>query len=52
MPRHEPAKRQTAGEPPPERLKMRLGADGNWVVEEPAPPAEPVEPDERPDESG
>ena len=37
MPRHEPSKRQTAGEPPPDKLKMKLGADGKWVVEEPAP---------------
>jgi hypothetical protein len=31
MPRREPAHRQTAGEPPPAKVKMRLDASGRWV---------------------
>ena len=31
MPRHEPADRADAGEPPPRKVKMRLDAKGRWV---------------------
>jgi hypothetical protein len=31
MPRHEPAGRADAGEPPPSKVKMRLDANGRWV---------------------
>jgi hypothetical protein len=31
MPRHEPSRRQTAGEPPPSKVKMRLDEKGKWV---------------------
>jgi len=37
MARHQPAKNQTAGEPPPTKVKMRLDAKGRWVSAEPAP---------------
>ena len=30
MPRHEPAGRQSAGEPPPLKLKVQLDAAGKW----------------------
>jgi hypothetical protein len=35
MPRHEPAGRETAGEPPGPKVKMRLDAKGRWVPVEP-----------------
>jgi hypothetical protein len=31
MPKREPAARQDAGEPPPNKVKMRLDANGRWV---------------------
>jgi hypothetical protein len=31
MPKREPAGRQDAGEPPPNKVKMRLDANGRWV---------------------
>jgi hypothetical protein len=31
MPKREPAARQDAGEPPPNKVKMRLDAQGRWV---------------------
>ena len=30
MPRHEPARSQTAGEPPPLKLKVQLDPQGRW----------------------
>jgi hypothetical protein len=30
MARHEPARNQTAGEPPPLKLKVQLDAAGKW----------------------
>ena len=48
MPRHEPAKRQTAGEPPGLKVKMRL-ENGRFVpVEEPRELVETTEAAERP----
>jgi hypothetical protein len=35
MPRHEPAGRQSAGEPPPKKLKVQLDAAGKWRAVEP-----------------
>ena len=37
MARHQPAKNQTAGEPPPKKVKMRLDAKGRWVPADEAP---------------
>jgi hypothetical protein len=37
MARHQPAKNQTAGEPPPTKVKMRLDAKGRWVTADPPP---------------
>ena len=49
MPRHEPSRRQTAGEPPPSKVKMRLDDKGNWVpIVLDIEPVEPAEPAERP----
>ncbi len=49
MARHQPAKNQTAGEPPPARVKMRLDAKGRYVpVEEPRDTTETTEAAERP----
>ena len=31
MPQREPARRQTAGEPPSSKVKMRLDESGRWV---------------------
>ena len=31
MPQREPARRQTAGEPPSSKVKMRLDENGRWV---------------------
>jgi hypothetical protein len=47
--RHEPAKGQTAGEPPGTKVKMRLDPKGRWVpVEEPRVTVETTEAAERP----
>ena len=35
MPRHEPAGRQSAGEPPPLKLKVQLDPAGKWRAVEP-----------------
>jgi hypothetical protein len=35
MPRQEPARSQTAGEPPPKKLKVQLDAKGEWRAVEP-----------------
>jgi hypothetical protein len=35
MPKHEPAGRQSAGEPPPMKLKVQLDAAGRWRAVEP-----------------
>jgi hypothetical protein len=49
MPRQQPAKRQTAGEPPGAKVKMRLDAKGRWVAVEPKPETtETTEAAERP----
>ena len=49
MARHQPAKNQTAGEPPPNKVKMRLDAKGKWVpVEAPRDLTETTEAAERP----
>jgi len=49
MPRQEPAKSQTAGEPPPSKVKMRLDAKGRWVpAEPPREMTETIEAAERP----
>jgi len=36
MPQREPARRQTAGEPPSSKVKMRLDENGRWVPVLPA----------------
>jgi hypothetical protein len=41
MPKREPAGRQDAGEPPPDKVTMRLDANGKWVAVH--PPRETVE---------
>jgi hypothetical protein len=49
MPRHEPARNQTAGEPPPSKVKMRLDANGRFVpVLPPVETTETTEAAERP----
>src|SRR3954465_13083179 len=49
VPRHQPAKKQTAGEPPGQKVKMRLDAKGRWVpVEDPRETVETTEAAERP----
>jgi len=49
MPRHEPAGRQSAGEPPPKKVKMRLDAKGRWApVLDPIETTETTEAAERP----
>ena len=49
MARHEPAAKQSAGEPLPGKVKMRLDAKGNWVaVEPPRQTTETIEAAERP----
>ena len=49
MARHEPAAKQSAGEPLPEKVKMRLDAKGRWVaVEPPRETTETIEAAERP----
>jgi hypothetical protein len=35
MPRHEPSGRQSAGEPPPLKLKVQLDPAGKWRAVEP-----------------
>ena len=35
MPQREPARRQSAGEPPSSKVKMRLDENGRWTVLEP-----------------
>jgi hypothetical protein len=37
MPQREPARRQTAGEPPSSKVKMRLDENGRWVPLLPQP---------------
>jgi hypothetical protein len=37
MPQREPARRQTAGEPPGSKVKMRLDENGRWVPILPEP---------------
>src|SRR3954453_9613811 len=47
--RHEPSGRQSAGEPPPAKVKMRLHTKGRWMpVEEPRVTTETTEAAERP----
>jgi hypothetical protein len=54
MPRHEPSRRQSAGEPPPPKVKMRLDEKGKWVpivldaetVEEAGPEKPTLRPDD------
>lgn len=49
MAQREPARRQTAGEPPKSKVTMRLGRDGRWVAHVPEPEGTPTsEPAERP----
>jgi hypothetical protein len=49
MPRHEPAGRADAGEPPGQKVKMRLDAKGRWVPVVPERETRPtVEAAERP----
>jgi hypothetical protein len=49
MPREEPARSQTAGEPPPLKLKVQLDAKGEWRAVEPArETVETIEAAERP----
>ena len=49
MARHEPAAKQSAGEPLPGKVKMRLDASGRWVpVEEPRTMVPTTEAAERP----
>jgi hypothetical protein len=49
MPRHEPARKQTAGEPPDLKVKVRLDAKGRWQpVEPPRVMTEETEAAERP----
>ena len=48
MPQREPARRQTAGEPPSSKVKMRLDEHGRWVpllpeATEPTPANEAAE---------
>jgi hypothetical protein len=52
MPQREPARRQTAGEPPRSKVRMRLDEHGRWVAIEPkapeaTPAGEAAEPDDR-----
>ena len=37
MPKREPARHQTAGEPPPSKVVMRLDEEGRWVPVQPEP---------------
>jgi hypothetical protein len=49
MPRQEPARSQTAGEPPPLKVKVKLDADGHWQpVRPPRETTETIEAAERP----
>jgi hypothetical protein len=48
MPRHEPAGRESAGEPPPERVTMRLDANGRFVPVHKRVMVETIEVAERP----
>ena len=49
MPRQEPARSQTAGEPPPLKLKVQLDAKGVWRAVEPErETTETIEAAERP----
>jgi hypothetical protein len=49
MPRQEPARNQTAGEPPPMKLKVQLDPSGKWrAVEPPRETTETIEAAERP----
>jgi hypothetical protein len=49
MPRQEPARSQTAGEPPPLKVKVQLDAQGKWQpVEPPRELTETIEAAERP----
>lgn len=49
MPRQEPARSQTAGEPPSLKVKVQLDAKGKWrPVEEPVETTETTEAAERP----
>jgi hypothetical protein len=49
MPRQEPARSQTAGEPPPLKVKVQLDAQGKWQpVEPPRETTETIEVAERP----
>jgi hypothetical protein len=49
MPRHQPAERTDAGEPPSEKVTMRLDAKGRWVaVRSPRVTVETTEAEERP----
>jgi hypothetical protein len=49
MPRQEPARSQTAGEPPPLKVKVQLDAKGKWQPVEPArETTETIEAAERP----
>ena len=56
MPQREPARRQTAGEPPGSKVKMRLDEKGRWVpapserASTPAPATEAAERPPVPDE--
>ena len=54
MPRHEPAGRADAGEPPAAKVKMRLDANGRWVPvvpkRETAPTTEAAERPPTPDD--
>jgi hypothetical protein len=49
MPRHEPARNQTAGEPPSLKVKVQLDPSGKWrPVEPPRETTETTEAAERP----
>jgi hypothetical protein len=49
MPRHEPARRQSAGEPPKLNIKVALDPSGKWrAVEPPRETVETTEAAERP----
>jgi hypothetical protein len=49
MPRQEPARSQTAGEPPPLKVKVQLDPEGKWqAVEPPRETTETIEAAERP----
>jgi hypothetical protein len=54
MPQREPARRQTAGEPPAATVTMRLDEHGRWVpvlpAEQPTPTTEATERPPTPDD--